>query len=397
MGSMLKVNQETNSRSLAYRLLVLLAILLILFGPRNASTEGERGAETAVVEIEFKDDKPMHHSGACRVSSFCYDEGSGAFFVADSFGGCIVKIAADGSRTDISLPALMSIGSIEYSDGALYILDNMQDLSDPAKLHIMSLAGDVLATHEILLFEDMPPSTTGENTYRKLTTIYAAEAGLIISDGTEYLLQAGDFSHYGRVEIQQEELNSVQPRPVVLSYAGTYYQVEACFELMQPLALKTLSDNRVCFSYWDVKGFGMYRKVAAIASPSGELAVHYLPLGASFITDPIRFDSQGQLYVASLEGRKLTISQVHQFSTAERETLILQTEGYWGENIGDPIDTAGSLEEGLQQSTTTPVSTVGQEVIIQDDLESKNEAYRYFHVVLVLTAVIMLVGQRIRR
>ena len=117
----------------------------------------------------------------------------------------------------------------------------------------------------------------------------------------------------------------------------------------------------------------------------------------SFITDPIRFDSQGQLYVASLEGRKLTISQVHQFSTAERETLILQTEGYWGENIGDPIDTAGSLEEGLQQSTTTPVSTVGQEVIIQDDLESKNEAYRYFHVVLVLTAVIMLVGQRIRR
>ncbi|HBK84542.1 MAG TPA: hypothetical protein DDZ53_00765 [Firmicutes bacterium] len=125
--------------------------------------------------------------------------------------------------------------------------------------------------------------------------------------------------------------------------------------------------------------------------------MHYLPLGASFITDPIRFDSLGQLYVASLDGRKLTISRVHQFSTTEREALMLQTEGYWGENMGDPNDTAASLEEGSQQSITTPVSVVGQQVTNQDNLESKNVAYRYFYVVLVLAAIILLVGQRTRR
>ena len=76
---------------------------------------------------------------------------------------------------------------------------------------------------------------------------------------------------------------------------------------------------------------------------------------------------------------------------------MLQTEGYWGENMGDPNDTAASLEEGSQQSITTPVSVVGQQVTNQDNLESKNVAYRYFYVVLVLAAIILLVGQRTRR
>lgn len=303
--------------------------------PVHAGIEESKEGIT-LAEVTFTDDLPMSTSGFGRTSSFCIDEASGSLYIADCLRSCIIHVAADGSRKDIPLPIPMSLGSIEFHDGKIYVLDNVRDLSAPAKLHVLSREGKLDASYEIPFHEDNPHPITGEKLYRKLETVYSTNKGVVVSDGNEFVLQEGRFIPYDEIAFVQRR-HDQQQGFAELRYAGRSYKVTTCFELSQPFALKRLQDGSTCFSYWDVKDYGMYRRVAAVASPLGETKLHYLPLGSSFFNDPIRFDSRGQLYVASLEGRTLVISLVSRFSTSEAESLVKQIAPYWGDPSLDSI------------------------------------------------------------
>lgn len=394
----LPASRRSTFRASGFVSALVLALLYTMIVPM-ASTVAEEdnwtGSPSIVASVKFDDDLPMYHSGFCRVSSFCFDEASGVFYVADLFHHSIIRLSGDGARSRIVLPTHMSLGSIEFYAGQIYVLDNVQDLSEPARLHVLSTDGNVVASYEIPLHDDYSHPVSGEKLYRKMQTVYATDDGVVISDGREFLLQSGQFVQGAQISVIPDESarEGLQLRCNIVQYEDSRFVAPTYFGLVQPLVLKILDDKRLCLSFWDVKEPGLYRKVAAITSFTGEMMVHYIPLGSSFLNDPIRFDSSGQLYVASLDGNDLTISKVSEFSTTEREVLAHQTTPYWGGTVSSEEANAGESELTEQEAPSTPATEANEEDT--SDYRDTNSTFLYFCIGIGIVAIVWVIRRRI--